>query len=518
MNDLWISARLRVTYLVNMILYNIKQIPLIKHIIRDGWYQSKGLKLFGKIIAAFIELGGVFLGKLIMIFFVVSTMKLVNTSNEAIVFGFMMFTLIGTFLNTNFFNPTKDKYYAIVLMGMDAKRHVLSNYFYFLLKMLVGYVVVMYFGINSLGFSLVDCIATALFCVTTKIILVSLILKFRIKKLMNENKATVYTWLVAGVLAVIAYALPFMGIVIPFSMFYMIMAMLLVLGVFSFIYLISYSEYKQLCKELLNPNNIIFDMSSFTKTTQQDAYQSKMTNNAVVSQKTGMAFLNDCFEQRHLFLIRKPIKMSSFICAGICVAAIAFCVFVPLFNSKINEYLLIGLPMMLYVLLVLNRTSVITYAMFMNCDHAMLTYRFYRQSEVVIESFKQRAMMCIKYNLVPALIFAIGYCGLLFVTSGAAPLEYVCVFFSLLMMSVLFSLHHLALYYLLQPYNESMMSKSSLYVIATTITYFVVYLFIGVKVSILEFSIAIALFTILYGIIVSLLIYRFAPKTFKLRI
>lgn len=56
MNDLWVGARLRVAYLVNMILYNIKQIPGIKHIISDDWYSNKTVKMFGRIIAASLRL------------------------------------------------------------------------------------------------------------------------------------------------------------------------------------------------------------------------------------------------------------------------------------------------------------------------------------------------------------------------------------------------------------------------------------------------------------------------------
>ena len=47
--------------------------------------------------------------------------------------------ILGAFLNTNLFNPTKEKYYAVFLMRMDAKQYVLINYGYAILKFIIGF-------------------------------------------------------------------------------------------------------------------------------------------------------------------------------------------------------------------------------------------------------------------------------------------------------------------------------------------------------------------------------------------
>ena len=101
-----------------------------------------------------------------------------------------------------------------------------------------------------------------------------------------------------------------------------------------------------------------------------------------------------------------------------------------------------------------------TQAMFMNCDHSMLTYRFYRQPEAILKLFKARLKTLVKINLIPALVLACGLPFLLFVTGGTDnPLNYALLFVSILAMAVFFSVHHLVLYYLLQPYNVHMESK-----------------------------------------------------------
>ena len=45
------------------------------------------------------------------------------------IFSFFL-TLIGAVMNTYMFNPTKDKYYAILLMRMNAREYTLVNYSY----------------------------------------------------------------------------------------------------------------------------------------------------------------------------------------------------------------------------------------------------------------------------------------------------------------------------------------------------------------------------------------------------
>ena len=61
------SFKLKNTYRVNSIIYSIKQFPLIKRILPNSLYKSKGLKIFANIISTFMELFSIFLGKLLYI-------------------------------------------------------------------------------------------------------------------------------------------------------------------------------------------------------------------------------------------------------------------------------------------------------------------------------------------------------------------------------------------------------------------------------------------------------------------
>ena len=84
-------------------------------------------------------------------------------------------------------------------------------------------------------------------------------------------------------------------------------------------------------------------------------------------------------------------------------------------------------------------------------------------------------------------------------------------------MSIFFSVHNIVLYYLLQPYNVNLESKSAAYGIVSWVTYFVCYSAIRVKLPTLVFGSVISAFCIVYAIAAFILAYRLAPKTFKLR-
>ena len=175
------------------------------------------------------------------------------------------------------------------------------------------------------------------------------------------------------------------------------------------------------------------------------------------------------------------------------------------------------LPFILLLMYFINTGKVVTNAMFMNCDHSMLSYRFFRQSKTLLSLFRERLKTLIVLNLIPAFTMSIVISVLLALSGGASYITYIVVFFSIIAMSIFFSVHNLILYYLLQPYNIGMEMKSTTYTIASLVTYWLCYYISDLKVSSFAFGIIMILFAIIYSLVSLFLVYRYAPKTFKLR-
>jgi hypothetical protein len=222
--------------------------------------------------------------------------------------------------------------------------------------------------------------------------------------------------------------------------------------------------------------------------------------------------------KRHAKILTKTAKRIAFIEILLLIGSLVALYRYPDAKPDINKMLMNYLPYFLFVMYLINTGKIITQAMFMNCDHSMLTYRFYRQPKAVLSLFIDRLKYIILINLMPAVVIAVGLPILLYASGGTTqPLNYVVLFVSIIAMSVFFSVHHMVLYYLLQPYNVNLESKSAMFGIINGLTYFISYVAIQVKLPTLVFGTAISLFCIIYAIVASILAYRLAPKTFKLR-
>ena len=97
------------------------------------------------------------------------------------------------------------------------------------------------------------------------------------------------------------------------------------------------------------------------------------------------------------------------------------------------------------------------------------------------------------------------------------PLNYVVLVVTILAMSAFFSIHYLTVYYLLQPYTAGTEMKSGTYRIVMVLTYVVCYAMINVRMPILMFGAMCIAFCVAYSIVASILVYKFAPRTFRLR-
>ena len=135
------SFSLKNTYRVNAILYAIKQIPLVGRLLPDSLYRVKGLKIFANVLAWIWEVLTIFAGKFLYLgLMVVLPCAIWESLPYETLFLHILIplTILGAFANTYLFNPTRDKYYAVILLRMNARDYALSNYGYALLKVLVG--------------------------------------------------------------------------------------------------------------------------------------------------------------------------------------------------------------------------------------------------------------------------------------------------------------------------------------------------------------------------------------------
>ena len=518
------SFKLQNTYRTNSIIYSIKQLPFIKRVLPNSLYKNRGLKIFANIISILLEIISIFIGKLIyisaMIFGTMSWYKINGADTFIHLFTFLTFA--GGVLNTYMLNPTKDKYYAIILMNINAREYGLSNYYYQLIKLVVGFLpFTILFGMIA-GVPLWIQISIPFFVLAIKLIVMNyMIYKFKnTNKATSENLPTKIVWSFVGVCLLLTYVLPFLGITINSTIFLCVLITAVILGMYSLIKIHHFKEYRKMYKQILTESNVYMqEKASGTQAIKDNSLKQIELDTKYTSNKTGFAYFHDLFVKRHRKILTEAVKKQSVVILVIITAMIIGITMNENFKTKTNEILLVYLPYFVFIMYLINRSSSVTQAMFMNCDHSMLTYRIYRTPKVILGIFKQRLKTLITINLLPAFLIGGGLALLLYLSGGTDnPINYAILFVSIIAMSIFFSVHYLVMYYLLQPYNVNTEMKSSTYKVVQCLTYIISWYMIQIKMPIFGFGIATIVFCIAYSLISLFLAYKYAPKTFKLRI
>ena len=524
LKTLRLSFSLKNTYRVNSILYAIRQIPLINKIIPSTVYQISGFKIFANVLSVLWEIISVFLGKILyFIIMIVGAAQLLNVPKElgaqVTLHLILILSIIGAAANTYMFNPTKDKYYAMILLGMDARGYTLINYFYSILKVIAGFTLCAFVFGMPMGMSAWQCLIVPFFVAGVKLAFAAKLLLSYEKHgtVNNENKLSKLWWIALFLLIGAAYGLPAIRFMIPEFVSVICMCIGILVGLLSLRKILTFSYYRQMYKEMLM-DVVVIDPAT-TQSIQTDSSRNKIsTDVGITSSRKGFEYLNELFIKRHQKLLWKPVKKITAVVLVLIVIALIASKFVPEFKTNLNRVLMAYLPYMVFVMYAINRGTGFTQALFINCDHSLLTYSFYKQPKNILKLYWIRLREIIKVNLLPASFIGAGLAFLLFATGGTDnQLNYVVLFVSIVALSIFFSVHYLTLYYLLQPYNAGTEITSGTYQLITSGTYIVCYTMMRFKMSTLIFGVMTIVFCIIYCVVASILVYKFAPKTFRIR-
>ena len=332
----------------------------------------------------------------------------------------------------------------------------------------------------------------------------------------NENKLQKYLWLFAGLSLAVAYGLPAVGMVQPLAVSMILLLIWIPVGAISVRKILHFSFYREINQELLS--QLIHQMDTAQQTAKKSSEKTISTDVSITSRRKGFEYLNELFIKRHQKILWKATKRITFVCAVLVGIGLLVLYLMPEAKEKVNLLILNWLPYFVFLMYAINRGTSFTKALFMNCDHSLLTYSFFKQPKFVLKLFQIRLREIMKINAVPAMVIGVGLAMILYASGGTDSwLDYVVLVVSILSMSVFFSIHYLTIYYLLQPYNAGIEMKSGTYQLVLSVTYFVCFLMMRLQMPILVFGVACIAFCVVYSILACVLVYRLAPKTFRLR-
>jgi len=519
-NILKTSFNIDMTYAINSFIYNIKRIPILGVFLPNDMYERKFLKkVIQFLILSYRLFKTLFFKFMYFSFIFIISMNLFSSNVESsFIYIFVIFTLIGIIISNRLLNASSRNYFSIILFGMDSKQYVKSNLFLEFLNILIfNFIFLLGFG-KVLNIDIYSVILLSIFSSFSKIICEGLHLKYyqRYKALLLTNSK--YLLIVLGLLFTLI--LPYFNIYISRDILFIITIFSIILGVISYRYLNRFHDYKLVYKRINTERAVMADDDEIAYSKQdyiEIKDKDKFVNQKKILGKKGYDLFNTIFFERHKQILLRSAHIYSVIILGIIILFSIILIVIPEFRGNVNNMLHNRLAIFVFIMYFINRGMVVTRAMFFNCDHAMLTFNFYREPKVILNLFKKRLITIIKINLIPSVVIAIGLILLLYISGGSDIINYIMIFFFIIILSVFFSVHYLVLYYLMQPFTKDLKMNDFRYSLVSFFTYFIAYNMIDIKLSSTIFCFVSIVFTMLYIIISLIVVYKVAYKTFRLK-
>ena len=517
-NTLKMSFKIDITYAINSFIYNIKRFPILKDLFPgNGLYQSNKAKSIIRILGLVLSTARMILYKILYFFIIYTVATIITPKNieSGILHIYFIFTIIGIFINNKILSTSTKKYFSIVLFNMNAKEFMKASLWMDLITNFILHSLCLLFLIKS----------PVIFLFTIFGFL-GRILGERINLLhYNKYKISItYNYPVYWTVVLLGLGLcllPLINVQITQEVIPILDIILVPIAIICYIQIMKIDNYKLIYKKIntkvaaLNSNQAKeYSRQAMIEIKEKD----KKIDERKLKNKKGYDLFNTIFFERHKEILLRSAKWFAGISFLIIVITGIISQINPELQKSLNNFLLNNIAWFVIVMYFINRGSIITQAMFYNCDHSMLTFNFYRNPKVILNVFKTRVLTVSKVNLIPAIIIAVGLPILLYITGGTSNfLDYISIPIFIIVLSIFFSIHYLVIYYLFQPYDKNMKMRSITYSMISAITYIIAYSLTDFKMSTTMFSILAIIATLAYSIVALIIVYKKAPQTFKIK-
>lgn len=537
MHSLFITIyRMMITTKYNKVLYYIEKIPVIGRTLSGKYYNAKYIESWLHYVCLIIAFLFSLVKKVlffILLYFISDLLRIfverITLPQENIFFTVVVVTLLisGTLFKSFFIDTINEQdILAIKIFRIPPTK-------YYQLKLTMDFV--SYFVLNSLALGLIyyfsngsvilgPLIIFSVVCIRT--LSTWVMIKFYKQGLNPLNEfwswMTIIASLVIGFLTVGGF---FLGLYLPVDWilnpwFVLLISSLLALGIWGWTKETGLDSivYRSLSFETLKTHQNRMDNLQTSTVTLEETDFKAVRHEEQLSEKTGIDYLNALFFERTRHYIFAHIKRRlTFTLIG-CAVLIGFTTITGFtFTESQQFFYVVGLVSFIASNYFYYSEEFSKFC-FYNLDRKLMKYRFYREPDIVMRSIKIRFYKAIKLNL-PVLMIIMLFTTLLFLISDSLSLWALLLSLGFQFILMLFySLNYLILYYLIQPYTESMKTKSFVYKAVNLL--FLSFLFFSFNIDIDFLPIIIpvvTVFMLLYVIGGLIGVYKYSPKNFKLR-
>ena len=525
---------------VNVLLYYVRKLPLVGEKIPYRLYGETDIKkAIGAIPVVFSVIGafvGTFLYFLLMIKLPANWIQgfwekegIFVDQKAVMVYLFLIFSFLpGSFLVSNLTEGAKKDYVLLHVMRIPAAQHYRSKMVLKGVKDTICFLVpLLWFGFGA---------ESALFVVsvffTRYIGHAGILQHYRHSEKKGKKvfwKSLGKTFLMFGIILALGYgvaaAVPrlffdryVMAEVVVFLSFTLV-------GMFCFSKVWKYGGYTIFAKKMvslkdfLEQDDAVKEARAADVQIQDKDISKEELRSRKYEEKEGYDYLNAIFFERHKRIVSRAVKSRIIIILAVgLIGAVALLFVGEQMKQKTFEAMTQMMPVMVFVMYLESTGGRICKSMFFNCDISLLKYGYYREADAILKNFKIRLRKLLMLDAVPAAIICgmillwTLLCGEILAVWKAIPLMA-----GSLLLSAFFCLFHLFMYYITQPYTEEKTVKSPIFSVVNALVYFGCYHCLQIQTGSWLFTLGVLAVTIIFIPLSYFCVFRFAPKTFKIR-
>jgi hypothetical protein len=516
----------------NLLIYYFKRIPFLGKKMPEAVYGNHSLKNIFAVLVTIIKCFGKlfkkagFIGLLLVlpVFFIVG--------DAALRYGAFLYVLIPVSLivpltSSIIFEADRKRYISIRLLHMNARTYIVSTVMFRTAVDALFLLPAMVIAVLWLGGTFLQGLILTLMVTMLNLIGEGYALSVYHKTGIVLMKKAFYAIIVSIIGLTAAYVPLFFGgwPLLSGILFQPLLISLLFLFTLLVLYMIlRYQGYHQIALENLKA-------ADFALNTNQKMALARFANVAVKEEefsdedlradrfgkKKGFAYLNAIFFMRHKRLFVKPILTRLAIIGTLFAAGVIISFFLPgIPEGRFAPGDVI--PAFVFIMYFASIGDRVCRAMFYNCDISLLRYAFYRQRGAILSNFRVRLLRIALLNAIVAVAISVAVVGLSLIFGLHWTMTDMASFaITILFLSLFFTVHHLFLYYVFQPYTTELGMKNPFFKIINTAVYVLSFLSMRIDSPPSYFTLIVLISTFVYIVAALILVYRYAPKTFRVK-
>ncbi|WP_308721751.1 hypothetical protein [Paenibacillus polysaccharolyticus] len=539
-NTVSLMWQLQVITLVNCLIYFMQRLPVVGPLISDQTYAAFRAKRTLGAVAVVLMFGAGLLESLIYFCGMLALPILLWTEDHytdrfvlALHMYFCISGVMGAVTGAKVLETNKMKYTAIKLMRIAPTRFMRAILFhryttFFLYQGIAFTLVSLFFNFSISHVLLVVGIMTC-WRVLCEFLHLAIFQQKGIV-LIQKTWATSLTMLIALALAYLPltqWSIPLFGATILDQRWFV--TIIVLSGTVAGYILLKHTEYAAAVRAVTNNADPLLNTELMIADLQQRMIQSKgsdlsqpsSTNLHVIEQsvqntvnKKGYEQMHDLFVKRHSNLLLAPFhrRLIAIMIIGLLLSCLAFIFKDHISLNEVERFT----PLLILAMLSLTVGSQICKMLFYHCDIPLMRYAFYRKDA------KQHSLLRFKYilstNLKLGLCFAaVTSVPVLILSEGRNIDSLLAIWILIITLAVFFSVHHLLLYYVLQPYTAELDTNHPLFTIMNTLISLsiVVAIFLGTALWLL--TAAIIVLTVGYLFSAVPLVSKYAHHHFRVK-